>query len=106
MTKTLILAGLIATASLGSNIKECNYYIKMIDMQSEVAIKHYNNGNVIKAQEHFRHALSNGMNAFKNCRGTKREDEAIDKTAIINGILTNKSFRTSANFQKLLKGAK
>ena len=106
MKKTLLLAGLIATASYGSNMKDCNYYIRMLDLQSETAVRHYNNGNIVKAQEHFRHALNNGMHAFKPCMDTKRDDELTEKMSTVNGILTNKAFRTTANFQKLLRGAK
>ena len=89
--------------TLGLTANDCDYALKMGGLQENAAAKAYKAGDLVKTQEHLRVALHNYMKGFKPCLNTPKEDELINNTARVNGILTDKNFSNAAALQKFFK---
>ncbi len=101
LMKRVITLILFTTFALIAN--DCDYALRMGSLQENAAAKAYTAGNLVKTQEHLRVALHNYMKGFKPCLNTPKEDELINSTARVNGILTDKNFGDAAALQKFFK---
>lgn len=103
MGKFLVLLAIAGTMLVAN---DCDNNLRLGEMQENAAAKAYNNGNLVKTQEHLRFALNNYMHAFKPCLNTPKEDVMTKSFQRVNEILKDEGFRNAAAFQKYLKAAK
>ncbi len=104
--KTILMIALLLGTTVQADMKECEYRLKMGKMTEKAAVKLYEQGNYADSLHKFKMARSNYIIGFKHCLNTSKEDELINRSANVSGIINNKSFRNLSSMQKFLKNSK